>query len=478
LVSKAGTPAVVPAAAEYKVTVTVSRQSDGISEPVTVGGDVVLTLGYTGTTASATIANGVLTTTVSGGVGTNLTATLADYPTVGDLVSWLGSQPGYTAAAADASFAQYSPSDLDSGTYGIATSHGAPVGRIKADGAEFLSEVTSGNSLVAVKAVSPATKLNGLPDVASIAFLAGGARGATSNTNIQGALDALQAVRGNFLVPLFSRDASLDIAAGQTDAASSYTIDSINAACRSHVLQMSQMKKRRPRQAFLSYRGTFKAAKTAAGNAASHRCAMFFQDVKDVSSTGALTQFQPWMKAVKASGMQAAGFYRPLVNKFINISGALQAAGDFNDQLDSHLEDALLSGLCPIVRDESGGYRWVSDQTTYSADDNFVYNSIQAVYVGDVIAMTTAQRMEKAFVGQSVADISASLALTALEAIMTDMKRLKLIATSDDAPKGFKNATIRIKGPSLEVQVEIKLAGCIYFMPINFRVTPVQQSAG
>ena len=33
---------------------------------------------------------------------------------------------------------------------------------------------------------------------------------------------------------------------------------------------------------------------------------------------------------------------------------------------------------------DNGGFSFVSDQTTYTADDSFVYNSLQAVYVADV----------------------------------------------------------------------------------------------
>lgn len=478
-VSTSTVPYVLTSGAEYQVNLNVARQSDAISEDILVGGDVVLTLGYKGTSGSAVIANGVLTITVVGGAGASPAAiTLSKYKTVSDLTTYLGSLTGFTAAPGTAAQGQLDPTTLDEGTYTIGTTHGAATGRIKADGKDFLDTVINQSVLVDAAAVAPATKLIGLPDVSSLAFLTGGARGATTAAAIVAALAALEAVRGNFVVTLFSRDATADITDGLTDASSTYTIAGVNAGLRAHVLQMSQMKRRRPRQGFASIRSTYAAAKLQAGNLASSRVALFFQDAKDVSSDGTLTQFQPWMAAIKAAGMQAAGFYRPIVNKFIAISGALQAAGDFNDQLDSHLENALLAGLCPIVRDEQGGYRWVSDQTTYTRDDNWVHNSIQATYVGDVIATTTAQRMERAFVGQSVADISAALALTTLEGIMSDMKRLKLIAASDDAPKGFKNAKIRITGPSMVVSLEIKLAGAIYFIPISFLVTPVQQSAG
>jgi hypothetical protein len=60
---------------------------------------------------------------------------------------------------------------------------------------------------------------------------------------------------------------------------------------------------------------------------------------------------------------------------------------------------------------------------------------------------------------------------------MADFLRLKLIAVSDDAPKGFKNASIKISGTTMVVNVEIKLAGAIYFIPINFLVSQVTQAA-
>lgn len=479
-VSTTSAPITLYSGAEYQVDLNISRASDALNEDVgTSLGQVVLTLGYKGTTGSAVIASNVLTITVTGGSGTSPAAiSLADYTTVNDLVTYLNTLTGFSAAAGTTAQGQRLSVDLDAGTYGIGSTWGARTGRIKADGARFMAAVNASSS-VRVAAVSPATKLVGLPDTATLAFLTGGSRGATTNALVSAALDALQAVRCNFVVPLFSRDASGgDIADGLTASTSTYSIDSINAALKTHVLLMSQVKRRRPRQGFASKRTTFALAQDASGNLATERVAMTFQDVKDLDSTGTLIQFQPWMAAVKAAGMQAAGFYRAIVGKFVNISGVLQAAGDFNDQLDSNLEDALLAGLLPLTRDEAGGFRWVSDQTTYTKDSNFVRNSVQAVYAADTIAQTTAQRMERAFVGQSVAEISAPLALTALEGIMEDMRKLKLIASSIDAPKGFKNATIRITGGDLVVRIEIKLAGAIYFVPINFLVTPVQQSAG
>lgn len=474
-VSTAAVPYAIPSASEYAVTLTAARQTDSINESVDSSSGVVLTLGYEGTTGSAVIADGVLTITVVGGAGVSPAAiTLTDYPTIGDLVTYLNSLTGFSAAALTTALSQFASTDLDPGTYGIGSTNGANVGRIKSDGARFAAKVNANLVLLLID-IDDGNPV-GLPDVASLAFLTGGAKGGTTNAQIQAGLDALKGCRGNFVVTLFSQDASVDIDNSLTDASSTYDIASINAALKSHCLQMAQLKERRPRQGFASFRGSFEDTKDAAGNLASSRVSLIFQDVKDTNSAGTIVQFSPWMGAVKAAAMQAAGFYRPIINKFINCSGVVHQ--DFNDQLNSDIEDALLSGLLPITQDEAGGFRWVSDQTTYTKDTNFVYNSIGAVYRTDVVASTTAIRMERAFVGQSIADVPASLALTTLEGIMFDMKRIKLIAPSDTAPDGFKNAKIRITGNAMLTSVTIVDSSAIMFIPISFLVIQSEQSAG
>jgi hypothetical protein len=479
-ISKTATPYTITSASEYIPTLTDARQFDSITEDLSEGGKIALLVGYTGTTATLANDGKVLTFTLVGGAGSSLsplTLNLADFPSIADLSSYLAALPGFVAKPGTATMGSQPSTSLDQSPVGvpfnIGTTFAGYTGRIKQDAYKFYSKLKNDGVLVELDA-QPAA---GVPAPLAISYLSGGTKGATTDAVYNGAIDALELVRGNFVIPLFSRDAVDDIADNLTDTNSTYTVANVHAYAKSHVLRMSTLKRRRNRQVFLSIRDTFNKDRDIAANTASFRACMPFQDVKDVGANG-VKQFQPWMAGVKAASMQAAGFYRPIVRKGINISGALQAKGDFNDQNDTQMEDALQSGLLPIRRDETGGFYWVSDQTTYGKDSNFVYNSIQATYVADVIALSTAQRMEKAFVGQSVADVSASLALSTLEAIMDDFRRLKLIAPSDDAPKGFKNAKVQIKGPAMVVFVEVKLAGAIYFIPIQFLVSQVQQSAG
>jgi len=477
-ISKASAPYAVTSASEYVAQLTAARQLDAVTEDLSAGGSAVLLVSYTGTTGSAVIDATTLTITVTGGSGTSPAAiTLADYPTIADLATYLNSLTGFKATAGTAVLGSQPSTSLDRGTFTIGTTFGAYTGRIKQDAYRFFQKLANDAVLVQLHAQASA----GLPAPQAIGFLAGGSRGATTDATFNAALLALERVRGNFLVPLFSRDASLDVADGLTDPASNYTIANVHAASRDHVTKLSTFKRRRSRQALLSFKGTFAAARAAASSLASARCLVTFQDVRatGTASNGSpgVIQFPPWMAAAKAAGMQAAGFYRPIVKRAVLLSGVLQAAGDYDDQDDGNQEDALLAGLLPLRHEDDGSIVWVSDQTSYGKDANFVYNSLQAVYVADTVASTTAVRMENAFTGKSVADITATMARIAFDGIMADMRTLKLIAPSVDAPAGYTKLTIEQNGPALFVTAEIKVAGANYFTPIAFTVTPVQTSA-
>lgn len=477
-VSKAAGATNLTSAVEYRVELDVSRVADGVAEEMAAGGEVALLISYSGTTATITISTTALTTTVVGGTGANLNITLSSFSTIADLATFINAQTGYKCAVGTTTLGQFAPTTLDRVTaQGICSTFGALNGRIKMDAFKFFEAIRTGSGSVQLGITTAVRADAGIPDLAGPTYFTGGSKGGSSTANFTAGLDALERVTCNFVVPLISRDAAADIADGLTDSASTYAIDSVNAYARTHVLSMSKVKKKRNRQAFCSKRGTFLEARNAASNLASARVAMTFQDIKNSDSQGNLIQFHPWMGACVAAGMQAAGFYRAIVRKFANVSGAVMADGSFSDRDDTNVEDALLSGLLPLKRHVSGGFYWVSDQTTWTKDDNFVYNSIQAMYAADIIALTTALRMEDAFAGQSVADVTASAALTFLQGVMRDFRRLKLIAPSDDAPEGFKNAKVTIAGVAMIVEVEIKLAGAIYFIPISFLVSPVQQTA-
>jgi hypothetical protein len=458
--------------AESEIEVSISRADIGLSETLVVAGEIAIEIGYLGTTGSLSISGNQLTTSVTGGSGANLSVDLSAFSTCAALAEFLASQPGYSASATPEA-TQLSPLAIDKVSgMGIASSiAGEKPGRIKRSLENFKRAIAQSQAVD-----FSADEVEGLPSPMSLGdFLSGGLRGATTGANYLDALTALEGVQTNFVVPLFSRDASEDIADAETDSGSTYTISAILVATKSHVLKMSTPKLKRNRILIGGIQSDYATAKSQAQTLASFRCSLAFQRVSQVNSQGEVQEFQPWYAACVAAGMQGAGFYKGITNKFANVISYVDPQG-FDSGSPGDVEQALESGLL-ILQAETAGTKWVSDQTTYGLDNNFVYNSLQAVYAADIVSLDLADSFQRAFVGQSLADVDQTSALAFLSNKMDGYRRLKLITTSDDAALGYKNAKIEISGPTMSVGVEIKLSTTIYFIPIELEISQVQSSA-
>lgn len=474
------TGAIYISAAEQKVSVNVIRPSDSTNEVWTAGGDVVLTLGKDDTVHQPiSISSTNLLT-----LGTFGTADMTQFRTIGDLAAYINTLPLWHAVANPA-FKQLSPATVidhvaltsvnaeDEASASNQGLTGAMPCRLKKDAFDIVTAVAASSKVE----FAPTLPVAGLPALQALSFMSAGAKGGSTNAAIQAALDAAGLPKANFVVPLFSQDATADIAAAETDSSSTYDVASVNAALSDHVARFSQFKTRKPRQGFPSFRGTFAGAKLAGQTLANFRlAAVNFLDYNTLGANG-LQWFQPWMSAVAEAGMQAAGFHRPLFKKSINCSGVRQNAGDFNPADQDQVEDALLNCVTVIAPRDGGGFEFVKDNTTYNVDNSFAYNSVQAIYVADTAAQTASQRIEKAFTGQSFADVSATVVLSFFKNVMASLKTQKLIAASSDAVSGYRNVLIDIKAPAIEVSAELKLATGVYWVPIRFLVTEVQGSA-
>lgn len=458
-------------ASEYENAFTISR--DTATDTFLSGGDIVAS--FSCEDESATMVIGATQIDFKIGATIEFSCKYKQFPTLKNIVDYVNSQPGFYAETKAAQFDLIASSSLDRGTFNLSASQPADnqPARIKRDASEFISN-TSGSGL-ATTALEGAQ--SGLPEAVSPAqFLHGGTKAGSTSAAFVNAIGACEGVDTNFIVPLVSRDASEDILDDETESDSTYSIDAINAACKSHVIQMSALKARKNRMAIVSYKDTYDAVKQAAGQMASFRVGLTFQDVNVLGGDGTIQQFQPWMGAVVAAGMQSAAGYKGIVKKFANISGIVDPSG-FQSGKPSSLEDALTAGLLILESVRTGGFRWVSDQLTYSVDNNFVYNSLQAVYIADLMALTLIQNFDLAVVGKSVAEISAAAALAFLDSQMFNFLRLRWIAPSDDAPRGYKNASVKLVGGVMQIYLEAKLAGLIYFVPIMFEISEVQQTA-
>lgn len=466
--NSAASPAFYTSASEYINKMTILKET--VSNEILAGGNIAIKVGCTDQVASVTVTP--TSVVLSDGTGTQ-EIDLNNIVTLSDLVAVINSRSAWTASVASNKYSFLSAKTLDSGVFGASTFSNNQPARIKRDAADWSSQL-AGSTFVSTEV----TALAGLPEVSStFAFLSGGARGATTGASVVAALDAVKDISTNFIVPLFSVDATDDAATGETDSLSTYTIDAINAAVKANVISSSAVKARANRQGFLSKQASFPDQQEAAGDISSFRCSMSFLNIKALSSSGSISSYQPWMCAVIAAGMQAAAGYRGIVKKFANVTGLFHAAGDYNPRSYSQKETALKAGLLPVEPVNTGGFRFVSDQTTYSLDANFVFNSVQAVYIADLMTLSLIDSFDRVIVGQSVAEVSASAALSFLEGQMFNFYRLKWITTSNDAPLGYKNASVKIQGGTMYVTVEAKLAGLIYFVPITLSISEVTQEA-
>lgn len=461
-------------AQESAVEVAVSRTDIGLSETLDIEASIALMAGYSGTIATMTInkATKMLTTTVTGGTGANLTIDMSQFRTIADLAAFINAQPSYSASASAAA-QQQTTDKLDSVTaIGMAsTNTGVKPARIKSASAAFQSVMATSRGLSFVP-----TATAGLPTPSTApTYLTGGSRGGTLAADTVAAVNQMAGVQCNIIVPLFSRDATADIADGMTASTSTYTIDSIHAGVKSHCIQYSDPLLKRNRIAILSFWGSYNESKQKAQQIASFRQALSFQRVTQQDAEGNIESFLPWYGACIAAGMQAGGFYKAIFNKAANIISYEDPTG-FDSGSPGDVSDALDAGLLILANDTTRNY-WVSDQSTWAFDTNFVYNSIQATYCSDILSLDLADSFQKAFVGKSLADVSAGTALAYLAQKMDGYKKIKLIASSDDAPLGWKNAKVSISAPTMEVSVEIKLATAIYFIPINIAISQVQQTA-
>ena len=260
---------------EPSVEVQVSNSATGLNQTLNSSAEIAMTLGYLGTTATLTIDQTARTfvTTVAGGAGVSLSIDLNQYRTLSDLVAFISAHTGYSASVNPAS-QQLSPASLDAQTaQGFASSEaGVQPGRLKKSLFNFVKAMNASNLVFVSQA------FGGLPSpMANAAFLASAVRGPTLAVDIVDAIAACAGINVNMVVPLFSRDASLDIADGLTDSASTYTIDAIYALVKNHCIQYSTPKMKRHRIGFLSFMGSYAQSKQKAQTMGNYRISMACQ---------------------------------------------------------------------------------------------------------------------------------------------------------------------------------------------------------
>lgn len=460
-------------AVEPSASLVIRQKRDGVSESDEVGGNVVISLGreIEGGLVSAEVSVTATAIELKENGVTAHSFPKASYATLADLVEDINMAvyAGWTAAVSDPLYNQLNPRVLDQveDIGALAVDDSKPA-RLKKD-ADDVASLMELSDIVLIDGLAA----KGLPDPIGETPLAGGTRGSTSSADIVAALEKFEKFHVNFIVPLFARDAAADIADGLTDSGSTYMIEGIHQAVKTHISLMKTTKRRSERQAVLALKAPYVDCKSQAGVMADARIQLVFQDARQQDAQGGIRWFQPWATAALLAGARCgAPIGEPMTFKNLNLLGIRHTAQpmttaeeniqtDFDPDLQT--DDAIKAGLTFLEAPQDGGFRVVVDNTTYTRDANFVFNRANVLYAGDIVAREYRIAMERRFVGRkntvSIADIE-SFAST----ILTGFLNQGITVSTADAPSGFKDLIARLEGNTIRTEKVIKLVEGIDFV--------------
>lgn len=432
--------------------------------------DALLVIQYTGagTAASLTIQGGVLATTITGATPDNLSISLAN-KTLQQLVDLIDANPVYTCSTAYRLAASKAALDLDPISTGLNILVAAT---LRGQQKELLDIINGQSKLITA---SRAADVEGTIAVSAKKFLSGAVKGASSNTRFQSGFDALLAERCNIVVPALSQDASALITLGLTDPASSFTVDAVNLQAVTHCITASNTKNRSERNCYVSKKAAFASVQSAAQDLNHERVSMLFQDVEALDASGEQAWFDPWAASVMVAGMQAGmPVGTPATFKRLNVSGVRHQ--DFNPKTQAEL--AIDKGLTPLEPVDSGGFRVVVHNTTYSADANFVFNRVHVLAAADTVAYNLRQQLEEVFVGDKARTGSAEAIKNAVVALMSRFLNDELIVGDDtNGGLGWKDLIVTIVGNVATVEITITPVQGIDFVLNKIRLDNIRQTA-
>jgi hypothetical protein len=437
--------------------------------------DAILSIQYTG---AATVCDleiktvsgqkRLVTTTASASIPADNLSIVLSGKTVRSLVDIIENHPSYTCTTTYSKASGTPANSLDWISTALDITSAKTLRRAQQ---ELLDIIATESQLVEA---SIAADVEGLP-VNISAFLAGGSRGASANSSFQAGFDALLATRCNTVLPLVSRDASELISIGETDPASTFTVDAVNAQALQHCIVASNTKNRSERNCYVSKKASFAATQQAARDLSHERASMLFQDVETTNSSGDLVFLDPWAAGAMLAGIQSGtDVGTPATFKGINASGLRHQ--DYNPK--TQVDLAIDAGLLPLEERDTGGFRVVVHNTTYGLDANFVFNRVSVLYAADYVAYNLRQQLEAIFVGDKVRTGSAVAIKNTVISIMSLFLRDEIIVGDDtNEGLGWKDLVVTINGNTAFVDITITPVQGIDFILNRITLDNIRQSA-
>jgi hypothetical protein len=277
-----------------------------------------------------------------------------------------------------------------------------------------------------------------------------------------------------------------DIADSLTDAASTYTIEGIHQAVKTHISLMKTIKRRSERQGYLSLKKSYADCREQAGILADARLQLVIQDIRQIDAAGTIKWFQPWALGCLLAGARGgAPIGLPMTFKFFNCSGIRHTAQSMNTpesdvvidfDPDIQYDDAIQAGITFLESPQTGGFRVVVDNTTYGVDDNWVLNRGNVLYAADIVEFNFRNAMETRYIGVKNT-VRASEVKSTAESVLGTFLSQGITVSTGDAPQGFKSLSVRIEGNTIYISVIIKLVEGIDFILSDITLQRATQTA-
>lgn len=431
----------------------------------------LLSLQYTGsgTAAALTVTATALVVTITGTPADSINIVLAG-KTIQQLVDLIEAHAAYTASTTYKLASSKSAADLDpvSTPLDVLTSK-----TLRGQQKELLDIINSESQLVSATRVSGVEGT--IANLAAKQFLSSAARGASTNTLFQNGLDKLLASRCNTVVPLISQDASALISSGDTDPASTFTVDAVNLQVITHCILASNTKNRSERNCYVSKKTSFANAQAASLDLNHERASMLFQDVEVLDASGDLVFRDPWAASCILAGIQSGTpVGTPATFKLINANGIRHQ--DYNSK--TQVDLAIANGLLPLEEVDSGGIRVVVQNATYSKDANFVFNRPSVLAAADNVAFNLRANLESIFVGEKARTGSAEAIKNSVIAVMSTFLQNEIIVGDDtNNGLGWKDLLVTITGNVAIVEITITPVQGIDFVLNKITLDNIRQSA-
>jgi hypothetical protein len=407
---------------------------------------------YTGGQASATMTITATTLTLDAPSGTVIQAiALASYPTIGQLVDYINSLSGFSAAVLGGNINTPTANALDfitaqdvkTAVYTATANLQAVINWFNGLGEPLVTATRATNAGTVPVAVGPV-------------YLSGGSDGSVTNTQWANAFTTLQASDVQWVVPVSSDP-------------------SIAAMADAHVQFMSTTGRSERRAICGTALGTTDAQAIADAFAInSDRTSLLHIGYYDFNSVGVLTLYSPYLTAAAVAGAFAgAGPGTPMTGKTLNVQGFERYLAD-----PIETDPLILGGVMPVEK-TSSGFIVTKSISTWLQDTNYYRVEVSTGVAGDYTARSVRAALDPLRGNKndplllSKAASKTAEALTAL-AVAEPNGPGVLVGDADSPP--FQNIVASITGDALYVSFEASLVIPNNYILITIAAVPFSGS--